>query len=86
MDKDEELAQPAQEPLAWVSVKDRLPNDGDLVLGFGQWEGDLTGLKEDFVIEYGDWEKGIIHIHGEYYGVDLVNVTHWMLSPKAPKD
>ena len=61
----------------WISVEDRLPEDGDWVLTFNQ---------EDYRMEVYGW-------FGDYYGIGFMNdlltegfkVTHWMTLPEPPE-
>ena len=61
----------------WISVKDRLPDDGQLVLTWNQ---------EDVNVDVYAWI-------GDYYGIgfmkDLMTegfkVTHWMALPDPPE-
>ena len=57
----------------WISVKDRLPEDGNLVLILNVWK----------MYELGYYHKP----HGWIaQGVSRVVVTHWMPLPEAPKE
>lgn len=65
-----EAAQPK-----WISVKDRLPEEGETVLCY--YESDLMGvctrLHEIWEDSYGYWESDDA-------------ITHWMPMPEPPKE
>lgn len=66
--------------LRWISVKDRLPKDGETVLVFDQIEKitAFTFAKDSVYGKcwYDDYEQGI----------NLDWVSHWMPLPEAPKE
>lgn len=68
----------------WVSVKDRLPDDGDTVLVIGRKVGEMR-FDIPRISEYsgGEWwaDSGDYLIC--YSGVEI---THWMPMPEPPKE
>ena len=72
--------------MEWINVDVFLPEDGQRVLAYGDWESDLNDADGDcfdwYTVEYnsGQWDAD-----GCYYGTWLVNVTHWMPLPSPPK-
>lgn len=61
----------------WISVKDRLPENGDVVLCFMEF-GEQRILQWDSV---SSWWLG--YGHGDDW--QKADVTHWMPLPKPPK-
>lgn len=62
----------------WISVKDKTPNEDDIVLIYSafadiQLLGAWNNSKQQF--EY---------IDGECYGMPIREVTHWMPLPEPP--
>lgn len=61
----------------WISVKDKLPNNGEQVLVFDR--------NKDYHISeyrYGNWQE-------PYYGQDIsdiIDATHWMPLPNEPSN
>ena len=54
----------------WISVKDQLPDDADLVLVYSE----RSGVRTDYY--YNDeWE---------YYDRNQIEITHWMPLPEPP--
>jgi hypothetical protein len=65
----------------WISVKDRLPKNGDVVLVHGTRGGIYTAefrLYSDFGGEYPHWHK--LNSKSHY-----CKATHWMPLPQPPK-
>lgn len=64
----------------WVSVKDRLPEEGLKVLAY-DCEDDIESIKIDYVVSFGTnewvWACRLVD--------DYAQVTHWMPLPKPPK-
>ena len=60
----------------WISVDERLPEDGEIVLTV-----DSEGERE--VCFYEEAMKGIFQRFGGL--VKIFNITHWMPLPEAPK-
>ena len=58
----------------WISVKDRLPEDNDIVLIV--FQGSVVSV----AFYEGDWR------HPLYPQTALVSVTHWMPLPEPPKE
>ena len=69
----------------WISVDDRLPEDGDVVLEFGTWCGEIDGKCEFPVIEVCSIYNGMYECSGDYYSCWLEDVTHWMPLPNPPE-
>lgn len=60
----------------WISVKERLPDDGQRVVGIA--ENGMTGI-----MDYrDDGTPFAARIFGDYFS----NITHWMHLPCAPKE
>jgi hypothetical protein len=71
--------------MEWIKCTDRMPNNGDLVFGYGHWEGEINGKNDRMSIEWGEWSDGSIMLSGDCYSVELVDITHWMpCEVKAP--
>lgn len=80
----ENLSQLSTNTDGWVSVSDRLPNDGDEVIGYGIWEGEIAGKSDGKSVEAGTWRNGEIQLSSDYYSVNLTDVTHWQPLPSPP--
>lgn len=62
----------------WISVKDRLPEDGQRI---------LVHLDLDIEICYFSKEDGWKNMDGgDWYEIDSKYVTHWMTLPKPPAE
>jgi hypothetical protein len=61
-------------PDCWISVKDRMPSDGDSVLVWG------CGF-----IEIGWYNEDLRTWQAEDFNYDDGEVTHWMPLPEPPK-
>lgn len=57
----------------WISVNDRLPKQGEIVIVFSCW-----GEYED-----DDYETSIQRFDVDYYKAN--DITHWMPLPEPPK-
>ena len=61
----------------WISVKDRLPECGEVIAFSNQYEDYLIGCLFEFecedVVCYSD-------------GCEMYHVTHWMPLPEPPKE
>jgi hypothetical protein len=73
-------------PAKWISVKERLPEEGEEVLVFGQYLNDIPKVlgvrsryKGDQDWKY-TWEGSDEWVYREN------DVTHWMPLPEAPKE
>ena len=67
--------------MEWISVEDRLPEEGHQVLCFG-YDGDLP---DQFT---GELNKGYCPVTGHFEYVEMYNgsvATHWMPLPEPPK-
>lgn len=59
----------------WISVKDRLPEEGECVI--------VYDTREDYI---GMWEfSGVAWYNDDYNPLGIDEVTHWMPLPDAPK-
>lgn len=63
----------------WISVKDRLPKEGETVLVFGYWHEKFQPLM-CYLIPHrkGEWFTNVA-------GQQVYTVTHWMPLPQPPK-
>lgn len=80
----------ARENLGWISVKDRLPEEGVKVLVWGRpfesypWEVHLAALTDHtFEVEIGAFKSTYSFASSDY---PLEEVTHWLPLPPAPKE
>lgn len=69
-----------QEVRHWISVKDRLPEQGKRVLVFVKALGEINNIHKDviatnFITDTGNW----CNIGSDYI------VTHWMPLPESPR-
>lgn len=65
--------------MEWISVKDKMPNDGcDVIIAF-KWRGGQSNWSE-----IGRYDE----LKDEWYNGDgnLREVTHWMPLPEPPKE
>ena len=64
------------QPVKWIPVAERLPEQNTRVIGFMAWKG-ITAIE---------------YQNGKWYSIDHLQslpneaVTHWMPLPKPPKD
>lgn len=64
------------QPVKWIPVAERLPEQNTRVIGFMAWKG-ITAIE---------------YQHGKWYSIDHLQslpneaVTHWMPLPEPPKD
>ena len=69
----------------WISVNDRLPEDGSRVLVVSHYRGPRT---RQFTCEPGvetaSWYGGQWHVDGDQVNEDIV--THWRELPLVPAD
>ena len=61
--------------MEWISVKDRLPNIGNFVFGYGLNDGLILGIR---IQEDGSWITDNIRWSGGL-------ITHWMPLPDPPE-
>lgn len=62
-------------PSKWISVKDRLPKDGECVI--------VYDTREDYI---GMWEfSGVAWYNDDYNPLSIDEVTHWMPLPEPPE-
>lgn len=61
--------------MKWISVKERLPENGQLVWAYSDDKKSSYGM----MLRHGEWE--VIRD-----GFQLVEVTHWMPLPEPPKE
>ena len=60
----------------WISVEERLPEDGQRVVGIA--ENGMTGIM--------DYRDDGTPFAARIFGVYFSNITHWMHLPCAPKE
>ena len=65
----------------WISVKDRLPEDGSIVLCYHQ-SGYGGGIM--FTAQFTDW-RGREYDWAVTYGGHFSNITHWQPLPSPPE-
>lgn len=73
----------------WISVKDRLPNKGDIVLAYCQKIiGEIRYVLDCPTIAKIEWENiDCSNIPDtDYFSVWAENITHWMPLPEPPKE
>lgn len=70
----------------WVSVKDRLPNNGQNVIAIGTWFGEINGRGESEYTGIGTWEGNRVCIDSDTYSTEIIEVTHWQPLPAPPAD
>jgi hypothetical protein len=86
----EALEQPAQEPVAWIDVKDKLPKQLDIVLVSGKHKSEKSRSGNYELVDtatYYDWtweKNGTKGWLSPRFGSDYDEVTHWMPLPKYP--
>lgn len=69
----------------WVSVSDRLPNNGQNVIAIGTWYGEISGRGASEYTGIGTWEGNRVSIDSDTYSTEIIDVTHWQPLPNAPK-
>jgi hypothetical protein len=71
----------------WISVNDRLPEDGDAIIAYGKWTGEIAG-DMDYQVSSGTWDakRKFVILDSDYYTAELIGVTHWMPLPPPPKE
>lgn len=71
--------------MKWISVKDRLPEDGECVMIYDEVEG---VHKTFFVSKPYECEEGGFDKHGfAIVDIEFKDITYWMpLLPKPPHD
>lgn len=67
----------------WISVKDRLPEDGELVLVIADGEYENTKLVGAY--QLADYSEGEGFILSEFPFAENITVSHWMPLPEPPK-
>lgn len=60
----------------WISVKERLPEDGQRVVGIA--ENGMTGIM--------DYKNDGTPFAARIFGVYFSNITHWLPMPEPPKE
>lgn len=72
--------------MEWISVKDRLPENGEPVLIKELFEEEIQIAS--YVEDFGWTEQTVNHIcnGNAYCEFTVFNVTHWMPLPQSPKD
>ena len=67
--------------MEWISVKDRMPNEHQVVLCFGfSGEDDLDLCHKDYDLGQIDNIAGL-----QMFGLSNGTATHWMPLPEPPK-
>ena len=85
-----QIEQPAQEPVAWINVNDRLPKQLDIVLVSGKHKSEKSRSGNYELVDtatYYDWtweKNGTKGWLSPRFGSDYDEVTHWMPLPKYP--
>lgn len=76
----------------WQPI-DTAPKDGELVIGYGVWAGEINGVSDMPIIQIIYWGGG----KGDYPGTDWwvgygsdayatwLRATHWMPLPEPPQ-
>ena len=67
--------------MEWISVKDHLPEEGKVVLRYGN---NIEKYEVDYIVTFDEREPSYI-----WAGVlvdDYLKVTHWMPLPEPPKE
>jgi hypothetical protein len=67
----------------WISVKDRLPPEGELVLRYGKI---LDRYQVDYVILFEDSSEPYPYIWASTLYDECVRITHWMPLPLPPEE
>jgi hypothetical protein len=71
----------------WIKCSDKLPEIGDVVFGYGYWEGEINGKSDEASVGWGDWTGDSVRLDGDCYTAEIVDVTHWMPAfVEPPKD
>ena len=67
----------------WISVKERLPEDGQSCIYVIH-----IPKKNEWKLDYGEWQAEENVFYGEYIDYRDLNwtLTHWMPLPEAPKE
>lgn len=67
----------------WISVKDRLPEDGQSCIYVIH-----IPKKNEWKLDYGEWQAEENVFYGEYIDYRDLNwtLTHWMPLPEPPKE
>ena len=61
----------------WISVKDKMPEDGIRVLTYADNSAMFVASRDDgWYVDTGEY----------YYSSPLTNITHWMPLPEPPKE
>lgn len=86
----EALEQPAQEPVGWIDVNDKLPKQLDIVLVSGKHKSEKSRSGNYELVDtatYYDWtweKNGTKGWLSPRFNSDYDEVTHWMPLPKYP--
>ena len=63
--------------MEWISVSDRLPEDGIRVLTYADNSAMFVASRDDgWYVDTGEY----------YYSSPFTNITHWMPLPEPPKE
>ncbi len=68
---------------AWVDINSEKPEEGQLVIAHGTYEGELDGWEGSHV-GVGIWKGSHVELRSDGYSAWIVDVTHWHPAPEAP--
>jgi len=76
--------------MEWISVQDKLPKDLQLVLCFGDFISNFHKDEKGYAIKKEYWpaiyySQGYWSPHLRPLDAKIMQVTHWMTLPEAPK-
>ena len=71
----------------WISVKDKIPISGDMILisGIGKLSG-IKSVRQGFLSKMDDKTFCDFMSGGIYGGESNLKITHWMTLPPPPKE
>ena len=67
----------------WICIEDRIPEEGEIVIAFGEYDGEINGLG-GLMTGIGVWISGRVEMEADCYYANIVDVTHWMPAPNMP--
>lgn len=65
----------------WISVKERLPEEGVLVLTINTVFAEYPEYKADYLVDFGEEKVWAHRLWDDHH-----KVSHWMPLPEPPKD
>lgn len=68
----------------WISVKDRLPEEGDYVLGIVSGHNGIIKFTDAWMLVHYDADEK--EWWADEYDIEGCSVTHWMPIPEPPKE